>query len=126
MSLINFKTRVGHALENGGRSSVLNSLGWMMFILVGTLMGLVRSGAESWLIILFSVFISLILVWYLGFYFFFALRSPDTLRSEKFSLQKMAIEKGIYGDSESGFIEKSISENALSLPSQSGSEEIKN
>lgn len=39
---------------------------------------------------------------YLGFYAYFAFKDPDALRSERYSIQKLALEKGFVGDSTTG------------------------
>lgn len=41
----------------------------------------------------------------LGSYIYFMRRDPDALRSESYSLQKLAIEKGIFGDNLVGMID---------------------
>ena len=42
------------------------------------------------------------IVLYLIAYIYFAFKNPDELRSESYSIQKLAIEKGFIGDSISG------------------------
>lgn len=49
--------------------------------------------------------LALFLLLYASSYIFFALTDPDALRSEKYKLQKMAIEQGLYGDSGIGLLE---------------------
>lgn len=42
---------------------------------------------------------------YLTSYGFFAIKNPDSLRSEKYNLSKMALERSITGDTLAGFSE---------------------
>jgi hypothetical protein len=62
-------------------------------------------GAPVWACIMFSVFTGLSVVLYLFAYIFFMFRDPDALRSERYSIQKMAIEKGLIGDDLHGLLE---------------------
>lgn len=48
-------------------------------------------------------------------------RAPDSLRSERFSLQKMAIEKGLYGDSLVGTVELPDVDDVVLLEADSAS-----
>jgi hypothetical protein len=42
---------------------------------------------------------------FLAFYMYFAVKNPDALRSEKYTLSKMAIEKNLIGDDKVGLQE---------------------
>ena len=46
-----------------------------------------------------GVFTAITFLVYLAFYIYFALTDPDALRSESYSIQKLALEKGFLGDS---------------------------
>ena len=109
------------------RSDVLRPLAWAVGILLFSLVTLVLSGkAPSWLLVIMVILIILVVVLYIGAYVFFALKNPDALRSEKYSLSKMAIEHGVYGDSASEIIDPSIanpSYRALPSPVDKGSGE---
>ncbi len=61
---------------------------------------------------------------YLAAYIFFMIRSPDALRSEKFTLSKLAIEHSAKGDNLSGLIEPGNAKQ-LPLPSVTKQEEGK-
>jgi hypothetical protein len=93
------------ALGKSYRSTALTSLGWLMSILgtiwLGSLAAhaspIERGAIEVLLVVSFFA--------YLWAYVFFARTNPDALRSEKFTIQKMAIEKSIKGDNLGGFLE---------------------
>ena len=56
---------------------------------------------------------------FLGSYIYFAMKQPDALRSEKFTLSKMAMEKNLIGDNRAGLVEVSEiaeSNTATALP----------
>jgi hypothetical protein len=84
------------------RSSVLNPLQWMLVILVFGIGVCLLCHAPLWLVILFAIMLALVLILFLIAYVYFARVNPDSLRSEQFSLSKLAIEKGLVGDSLSG------------------------
>lgn len=84
------------------RSSVLNPLQWMLVILVFGIAVCLLCHAPLWLVILFAVMLALLFVLSLVAFVYFARVNPDSLRSEHFSLSKLAIEKGLVGDSLAG------------------------
>jgi hypothetical protein len=84
------------------RSSVLNPLQWMLVILVFGIAVCLLGHAPLWLVILFAILLALVLALFLVAYVYFARVNPDSLRSEQFSLSKLAIEKGLLGDSLAG------------------------
>lgn len=53
---------------------------------------------------------------YLASYIIYALKNPDALRSEKYTLSKMAIEKNLIGDDISGLIEVGDYDNPPASP----------
>lgn len=77
----------------------------------------------TWLTISMLCFALLVGVSAIVAYFYFAKTEPDSLRSERFSLSKMAIEKGIIGDNTTGTFEEIETVSAIepasvrSLPS---------
>ncbi len=75
---------------------------------------------------MFGTFSGLSMLLYLVAYVFFALTDKDALRSEKFFLQKMAIEKGFIGDDLTGYIkviEPPLGRPAAELPEPSKEDE---
>lgn len=61
----------------------------------------------------------------LAYGYFLFTGNTDALRSERFTIKKMQIERGLLGDSVSGFVEVSRRENTKALPaprSSSGGE----
>jgi len=64
------------------------------------------------------------IILYLIAYIYFAIKSPDYLRTERYSIQKMAIERGLVGDSTAGFFRMEGPKVIKELPeSKSVSEE---
>jgi len=94
---------ISHLLQQANigqsRSSVLNPLQWLLVILVAGIAVCLSLHSPSWLITLFAVLLVLTFVLLFSFYIYFARTDPDALRSEQFSLSKLAIQKGLVGDS---------------------------
>jgi hypothetical protein len=62
-------------------------------------------GAPGWALISLAGFLGVTVATYLISYVIYAIKNPDALRSEKYTLSKMAIEKNLIGDSTAGLIE---------------------
>jgi lipopolysaccharide export LptBFGC system permease protein LptF len=90
------------AVVEGSKSTVLKPLGGVL----GALFGLVALSAylrfSLWLLILFVILTCISFILFLWAFVYCLIKSPESLRSEKYSIQKMAIEKGIIGDNITG------------------------
>ncbi len=53
---------------------------------------------------LFGIFTGLTMVLYMAIFVFCIRKDPDMLRSETYSIQKLAIERGLVGDSTAGIV----------------------
>lgn len=102
---------LSQASATGEKSTALQPLG----VLSGTLiLGLVLApiwNAPIWSLVVLAVLLCCTVVLYLASYTYFAFKNPDALRSEKFTLSKMAIEKNLIGDNTSGLLEVGELEN---------------
>lgn len=107
------------AAAKGARSTVVNPLGWLIAILFAGISAALYLKSPNWLLILITVFLSLTIIAYLVSYGYFALKSPDSLRSERFTISKMIIEKSIKGDSLTGLIDPSLQVETPLLPNAS-------
>lgn len=87
------------------RSDVLRPLAWLVLILTTGTLTCVLAKAPEWLLISMAVLLFLSIVLYIISYLYCLFNDRDALRSEKYSLHKMAIEHGMYGDSQTGLIE---------------------
>jgi hypothetical protein len=63
--------------------------------------------------VLLAVLLVLGCLLYIGAYVYFAWRAPDYLRSEKYTLSKLAIEKSVKGDNIRGFIDPIYEQRAI-------------
>lgn len=90
--------------SDASRSDVLKPLAWLTALL---LFATVTSGvkkADSWLTLTLLILTVISVLTYVGAYIFFAIKSPDSLRSERHVIQKLAIEQGLLGDSSVGIL----------------------
>lgn len=99
------------------RSDVLRPLAWIVGLLLLALVGMTATKADYVVQITILVLAVLSAVIYLAAYIFCLAVDRDALRSEKYSLHKMALEQGLIGDSNVGVIEaedlESESKNSL-------------
>jgi hypothetical protein len=88
------------------RSDVLKPLAWLVGMLALGVVLMVVAKAPDWVLqpIVWALMGSIIL--YICAYTFCLFVDRDALRSEKYSLNKMAIEHGLIGDSSAGLFEK--------------------
>lgn len=90
---------------NLSRSDVLRALFWPMSALMTATLGLVVAKADFWLLLMFASLLVANIVLYGASFVFCLLKDRDALRSERYSIQKLAIEHGVYGDSRTGLID---------------------
>jgi hypothetical protein len=87
------------------RSDVLKPLAWLVGILTFATVIMVYVGAPNWLLIVMAILLFAIVGLYCWAYGFCLLNDRDALRSEKYSLHKMAIEHRLIGDNSAGLFE---------------------
>jgi len=83
----------------------LTSLGWLLALLLTGTLGAVSLKAPNWLVILLAVEATISVGLYMYAYIYFMLNDSEALRSERYSLGKLAINKGVVGDNLAGIIE---------------------
>lgn len=101
------KAFLQQATASGSRSTVLKDLLWVIGIVISAILIASKFGLPIPLITALFVIFCLLIAIFLFSYIFCLVKNPDWLRSEKFSIEKMAIEKGFVGDSTVGVITES-------------------
>src|SRR2546422_637335 len=86
------------------RGTAVSPLAWLLGTLLSGLAASQAAGAPAWLIIVLGILCVIVVVWFLGAYTYFACTDRDCLRSERYTLTKLAIEHSIKGDNISGLI----------------------
>ncbi|MDE0087611.1 MAG: hypothetical protein OXU23_17950 [Candidatus Poribacteria bacterium] len=104
------------ASAKGAKSTALQSLHWVIGMLLTSIPIMAWVDAPSWILIAISSAFGLVLVTFIGAYIFLLIKNPDALRSESYTLSKMAIERGLIGDSLSGLREEEVLEDTINEP----------
>lgn len=87
---------------NGTRTTALHPLLWGIGIFSAAITGILKAGAPDWLLVIVTALFFLCSVTFIGAYLYFMFKNPDALRSERFTLNKMAMERGFIGDDYAG------------------------
>ena len=113
-----FWSMLHQALASGSRSTVLKPLGWLVALTLTGAIGAFRLTATPWFSNTLGALCLLSIGLYFAAYIYFAITDKDALRSEKYSIQKMAIQKGFIGDDQTGYIslENQIGTKHQTLP----------
>ena len=83
---------------SGAKSTVLKPLNWALSIMIVAFVWCIRSNIPLWVLIFLSILIGILFIVIIYTYLYCLFTDKDAIRSEKFTIQKMAIEKGILGD----------------------------
>ena len=107
-------------LDSAARTDVLRPLAWLVGILVIGIIGLVHADAPSWTLLLLGATVGFVILLYAAAYTYCLAFDRDALRSEKYAIQKLAIEKGVYGDDNIGIIdaERDVTLASLEAPTE--------
>jgi hypothetical protein len=93
------------ANAEASRSTALKPLGWLIAMLLPSTLAafyyLLPAAITGTLMLLTVISV----LAYLGAYVYFLKVDPDALRSETYSLKKLAIQRGIFGDSTHGTVD---------------------
>ena len=95
---------LARSTANASRSTVLTDLRWLLGILLAGLLGTGRANVPAWVVVLLGVLCGIAATLYVVAYVYFSLTQPDALRSERFTLSKLALEQSSrQGDNVKGF-----------------------
>src|SRR5258705_9168277 len=87
------------------RSTALHPLQWVLAPLIAATIAGPLVGAPKWLEVFFATMTGLGLIFFGCCFVFFMRKDPDALRSERYTLFKMQLERGQLGDSTTGLID---------------------
>ena len=82
----------------------MRPLGWLATICGAILFGVIEAKADAWIVAVFVTATVLSVILYMVAYVYCLINDREALRSETYSIQKLAIEKGLLGDSNVGMI----------------------
>lgn len=103
MSFMEIKELLSHSDASGARSNVLKPLTWFLAIITVAFLLACKENGIIWVQIFFAVILGVTVFVFLGVFIYCLIKNPDSLRSESFTIQKIALEKGVYGDNQVGF-----------------------
>jgi hypothetical protein len=92
------------ASAQGARSNVLKPIAGILSLCMSAIVIASYLKLEFWVECMFAIFAGLAMALYLFSYAFCLFKDRDCLRSETYTIQKMAIERGFVGDSLTGMI----------------------
>ena len=81
-----------HGSGQGSKANVMTSINWVAtFIGLALIYGVIY-GTELWIKIFCSCLVMMGIFFYFGMFFYFAIRNPDRLQSEKYQIEKLTID----------------------------------
>jgi len=106
------------ASAQGSRSTAMNPLIWLAgMVLVSLLWAAGSPSLPHWVPAFLAVAAGFVVIAFLVAYFYLARKDPDLLRSERFTLSKMALQRSMEGDDLTGLKKPAADEPPpLSLP----------
>lgn len=102
MSITGIRELLSRSDASGSKSTILKPLTWFLALIIGGILTLLKFGSPIWLTIMLAVIFCLGVAVFFFVYIYRLINDRDSLRSEKFTIQKLAIEKGIMGDDVTG------------------------
>lgn len=108
------------ATDRPSRSNALNPLAWLAAMLLSTTLISFYLNLPVWTTYAFTSLTVFVVLVYIGAYLYLLCVDRDALRSEKYSIDKLAIEKGVFGDNLTGQIESIDQIPPRSISSQEG------
>lgn len=97
-------SKAGRNLESSSRSDVLKPLALFAGLFLTAMTVGAASGAATWMLVLLGTILAAGSILF-GYSYVYCLHNDrDALRSESFNIDKMAIQHGVFGDSNAGII----------------------
>jgi hypothetical protein len=115
MGFFEWKALLASSNADGSKSSALAPLHWTIGLLVVAVCSLSKTGAPTWCVVGAMIFLGVAVAVDLFAFCYLLFNDRDALRSERFSLQKLRIERGLIGDNRVGLLEESPQSKALTL-----------
>lgn len=107
MSITGIRELLSRSDASGSKSTILKPLTWFLALIIGGILSLLKFDSPVWLTIMLATIFCLGVAVFFFVYIYCLINDRDSLRSEKFTIQKLAIEKGIMGDDVIGIIPSS-------------------
>ena len=98
------------------KSTALAPLTNLLVVLAPPVVAAMYLEPPTWITATVVGLLTLVVIAFLGAYAHFSRKSPDALRSERYSIEKMLIQRGLIGDDSSGFRKLTGDEKLISAP----------
>ena len=93
------------AIAEGSRSTALKSLGWLLAMLLPSTLLSAWEQSPAWLTAFLAVVSGVAFTVYIAAFLYLLIHDRDALRSETYSLRKMALQQGSAEDSLAGVLD---------------------
>ena len=107
---------LSHSAASGSKTTALSPLHMMLALVLSGFLVSALSNLPTWVISFFGYASAGVLMLEAGAYVYLLVNDRDALRSERFTIAKMRIERGVMGDTSSGFHEVPEGESHRALP----------
>ena len=94
---------LSRSAASGSKTTALAPLHMMLALVMAGLLSSIGLNAANWVLILLGGCSAVVVTLEVVAYVYLLLNDRDALRSERFTIEKMRIERGIMGDTASGF-----------------------
>lgn len=113
MAIETFLSLLQQSVGRASRSTALQPLVWLIGALVLALLFCLVYGAAGWVtVVIVSMQVITVLV-FIGTYIYLVTHNIDATRSERFTLEKLALQQSRTGDDAVGFIESRARASAV-------------
>lgn len=105
MPIDHFLSLLQQSVGKGSRSTALQPLVWLMLIMAIVFFTCLKYHAPAWLLTAVLCMVAVVALVYLGSYVYLIFTNIDATRSERFTLEKLALQQSRTGDDRTGFSE---------------------
>jgi hypothetical protein len=113
------------AYQSGYRSNILNSLIYICAVIITAIAVLSKTSVDKWIINGLAVTLFIVIAVFVFSYLYCVVKDRDALRSERYSINKMAIENKFFGDDKSGPLSNEIISSVIPIEKLSDDSEMK-
>lgn len=110
-----FKQLFSQSKSRGARSTALRPLNVVLILLISGMISGYSFGSPPWVLSYLGVAFAFTMAIYLLSYCYLLFTDRDALRSESFTIKKLAIEKGLVGDNITGKMLSSLLDDSIRL-----------
>lgn len=95
-----------HAEAKGSKATAVTPAGWITAATIAAFLGALKFSPHPYVLIGLGAAMGAAIINFFASYWYFVLNNPEMLRSEKFTLTKLAIEHSAKGDNVTGIIDR--------------------